>query len=100
VLARRGETEEAVVLAQNAIASMTDSDNITAHAEIQVEFAEVLRAHGDLVGADHALAEAVGLHEAKGNSLSADACRQLRTDIAAGGSATTGAGSKNEESTT
>ena len=61
LLARRGETEEAVGLAREAIASMADSDNITAHAEILADFAEVLRAHGDLVGAAEALAAAAGL---------------------------------------
>ena len=37
----------------------------------------VLRAHNDLVGAADALAEAVALHEEKGNVLPAKRCRQL-----------------------
>ena len=77
MLARRGETEEAVALAREAVASMADSDNITAHAEILVDLAEVLRAHGDLAGAADALAEAVALHEEKGNVLPAERCREL-----------------------
>ena len=50
VLARRGKTEEAVTLAREAVASLAGNDDITGHAEILVDFAEVLRAHGDLVG--------------------------------------------------
>ena len=63
---------------------MADSDNITAHAEILADFAEVLRAHGDLVGAADALAAAVGLHEEKGNVLPARRCRELLAAITAG----------------
>jgi hypothetical protein len=89
LLARRGETEEAVGLAREAIASMADSDNITAHAEIPVDFADVLRAQNDLVGAADALAAAVALHEEKGNVLSAERCRQLRAAIPTEGPAAT-----------
>ena len=83
VLARRGETEEAVILAGEAIASMAGGDNITARAEILVDLAEVLRAHGNLAGAAAALAEAVGLHEEKGNAVPAERCRELLAAIAA-----------------
>ena len=51
VLARRGETEEAVALAREAVGAMAGSDDITARAEILVDLAEVLRAHGDPAGA-------------------------------------------------
>ena len=84
LLARRGETEEAVALAREALASMADSDNITAHAEVLVDVAEVLRAHGDLAGAADSLAAAVVLHDEKGNVLAARRCRQLLAAIAAG----------------
>jgi len=47
----------------------------------------VPRAHNDLVGAADALAEAVALHEEKGNVLPARRCRQLLATIAAGGPA-------------
>jgi len=85
VLARRGETEEAVTLAREAVASGAAVDDITAGAEILVSVAEVLRAHGDLDGAAAALDEAVGLHEEKGNVLPAKRCRELLAAIAAGG---------------
>jgi hypothetical protein len=68
---------------------MARSDNITAHAETLVDFAEVLREHGDLSGAADALAEAVALHEEKGNVLPAEHCRQLLAAVGAGGPAGT-----------
>ena len=77
VRARRGKTEEAVVLARETVASMVDRDNITARAELLVDMAEVLRAHGDLASASAALAEAIALHEEKGNVLPAEQCREL-----------------------
>ena len=77
VRARRGETEEAVVLAREVVASLVDRDNITAHAELLVDLAEVLRAHGDLDSAAAALEEAIALHEEKGNVLPAEQCREL-----------------------
>ena len=77
VRARRGRTEEAVVLARDVVASLIDRDNITAHAELLVDLAEVLRAHGDLDSAAAALEEAIALHEEKGNVLPAERCREL-----------------------
>jgi class 3 adenylate cyclase/tetratricopeptide (TPR) repeat protein len=85
VLARRGETHEAVTLAREAVASMADNDDITSRAERLVDLAEVLRAHADLVGAADALAEAVALHDEKGNLLPAERCRRLLATITAGG---------------
>jgi len=88
VLARRGQTEEAVKLAREAVASMARSDDITKHAETLVDLAEVLRAHGDLVGAGDALTEAVALHEEKGNVLPAYQCRQLLATLVGESAAT------------
>ena len=89
VLARRGETEEAVALAREAVDSMAGNDDVTTHAEILVDLAEVLRAHGDVAGAGNALAEAIALHEEKGNVLPAERCRQLLAAGAGGGPAAT-----------
>ena len=47
VLAHRGETEEAVTLARDAVDTLAGTDDITVRAEILVDLAEVLRAHGD-----------------------------------------------------
>ena len=85
VLARRGQTEEAVTLAGEAVASMARTGDITKHAETLADLAEVLREHGDLAGAGDALKEAVALHEEKGNVLPAERCRQLLATFAAGG---------------
>jgi class 3 adenylate cyclase/tetratricopeptide (TPR) repeat protein len=89
VLARRGQTEEAVELAREAVASMARSGDITAHAETLVDLAEVLRADGDLVGARDALSEAVALHEEKGNVLPAEQCRGRLATLTAEGPAPT-----------
>jgi tetratricopeptide (TPR) repeat protein len=82
VLARRGETDEAVRLAREAAALSSGSDDITTRAETLVDLAEVLRAHGDLAGAAEALGEAIDLHEEKGNVLPAQRCRDLLATIA------------------
>ena len=46
-LARNGQLDEALDEARAAAAAMAGSDNITAHAEVLVHLAEVLRASGD-----------------------------------------------------
>ena len=76
VLARRGRTAEAVDIAREAAAFMEGNDDVTAHAEILVDLAEVLREHGDATGAAHALADALALHEGKGNLVAAEQCRR------------------------
>ena len=86
VLARRGSTKQAVALAREATASLDHDGNITAHAETLVFLAEVLRADGDNTGAAAALAEAVVLHEQKGNLLPAEQCRRLLAAVGAEGS--------------
>ena len=80
--ARRGELDEAVALAREAERATADSDDITARAEILVDLAEVLGASGDANGAAQALAEAVRLHEEKGNLLNAQQCRELLAGVA------------------
>jgi class 3 adenylate cyclase/tetratricopeptide (TPR) repeat protein len=77
VLALRGRTAEAVAVAREAADFMAGNDDVTAHAEILVDLAEVLRADGDLSGASDALAEALALHEPKGNLVAAEQCRRL-----------------------
>ena len=60
-----------------AAASLEGGDDITTRAELLVDLAEVLCAHGDVVAAGDALANAVALHEEKGNVLPANRCRAL-----------------------
>ena len=77
VLAHRGQTAEAVTAAREAADFMAGNDDVTAHAEVLVDLAEVLRAHGDGAAAGDALAEALALHREKGNLVSAEQCRSL-----------------------
>jgi class 3 adenylate cyclase/tetratricopeptide (TPR) repeat protein len=83
LLARAGKSEQAVTLAREALASTAGAGDITTHAEILVDVGEVFRAHGDLAGAADALAQAVALHEEKGNAVPADHCRTRLAAIAA-----------------
>jgi tetratricopeptide (TPR) repeat protein len=77
LLARRGRSEEAAALARGAVASIAGSVDLTGRAEALTYLAEVLEASGDAAGAAEALAEALGLHEEKGNVLPAHRCRAL-----------------------
>jgi hypothetical protein len=63
-------------LAREAVAG-APRDDLTARARELTALAEVLRAHGDETGARDALAEAVALHEEKGNVVPAERCRAL-----------------------
>ena len=84
VLAHRGQTAEAVALARDAADLMAGNDDVTTHAEILVDLADVLHAHGDEAGAAVALAEALALHEEKGNLVSVAHCRRRLAAIEAG----------------
>jgi tetratricopeptide (TPR) repeat protein len=77
VLAHRGRTADAVSVAREAADSVAGYGDVTAHAEILADFAEVLRADGDVAGAKAALGEAIALHDAKGNLVHAEHCRRL-----------------------
>jgi tetratricopeptide (TPR) repeat protein len=92
VLARLGESDDAVRLAREAVASVAGIGDITLQAETLRDLAEVLRAHGDFEAAAAALAEAIALHEEKGNVLPAERCRELLATIPAGGPAAKGVG--------
>ncbi len=81
ILALSGRRAEAVAVAREAAEFMAGNDDITAHAEILVDLAEVLRAHGDSAGAAAALAEALALHDEKGNLVAAERCRQLLASV-------------------
>jgi tetratricopeptide (TPR) repeat protein len=76
VLSARGETEAAVDLASEAAQEMAGNDDVTTSAETLIDLAEVRRAAGDRRGAADALAEAIALHEAKGNVVAGARCRE------------------------
>ena len=84
-LARAGRIDEALDEARDAAAAMTGNDNLSAHAGVLVDLAEVLRASGDPDGAAEALEHAISLHEEKGNVVNAELCRQLLADEPATG---------------
>jgi|GEM_PF-2572616 len=73
-----------------AVESMAGTDDITAHAEVLLDLAEVLRLDGDRIGAQATLAEALALHEQKGNLVSVEWCRRLLAELQAGGSVPSG----------
>lgn len=76
LLARSRCGEDAVASARAAAQALAGSDDLTARAGMLSHLAEVLQATGDTAGAAQALAEAVTLHEEKGNALPARLCRE------------------------
>jgi tetratricopeptide (TPR) repeat protein len=84
VLAARGESKAAVELASEAAQEIAGSDDLTTNAETLVDLAEVLQAAGDARGAAEALAEAIALHEQKGNVVAAERCRERLVEVERG----------------
>jgi tetratricopeptide (TPR) repeat protein len=84
VHAARGEPEAAVELASEAAQEIAGSDDLTTNAETLVDLAEVLQAAGDARGAAEALAEAVALHQQKGNLVAAERCRERLVEVERG----------------
>ncbi|MBI3370032.1 MAG: AAA family ATPase [Burkholderiales bacterium] len=76
LLARDQRGERAIALAREAAQALAESDDLTARAGMLTHLAEVLHAAGDSAGAAQALAQAVALHEDKGNLLPAQRCRE------------------------
>lgn len=68
--------EEAVALAREAAAMDFEPDNLTEAALRLVDLSEVLRAAGDLAGAEVALEHAVRLNDEKGNVVAAQQRRE------------------------
>ena len=78
VLARRGEHDEAVKLAREAIAIGDDTEILDQQADAYADLGEVLRLSGDHVAAAAALAQALARYERKGNLVMA---RRVRTRL-------------------
>ena len=76
--APRGETDEAARLAREAVGFIAATDNINAHADALVEFAEVLHAGAQDAEAAAVLEHAVALYEEKGNLLGAGRGRKAQ----------------------
>jgi tetratricopeptide (TPR) repeat protein len=76
ILAARGRAEEADRFARDAVERSEATDDLNMRADTLVELGEVLRTAGDRAGAEAALASALELYEAKGNSSAAEATRR------------------------
>jgi len=77
VLARRGEFDAALALAQEAVALGEESDFLPARAGAMEDRAKVLYMAGSPEEARIALERATELYEEKGNLLAADRTRGL-----------------------
>jgi tetratricopeptide (TPR) repeat protein len=73
VLARRGELDEAVRLAREAVALLGETDMLNAHADGLLDLAEVLALAGQ--DARGELEQALALYERKGNLVMAERTR-------------------------
>jgi ATP/maltotriose-dependent transcriptional regulator MalT len=71
VLAGRGESEEAELLAREAVRLLRTTDSPSMQADALLDLAEVLTRSARLEEARAVAAEAMGLYEAKGNSAAA-----------------------------
>jgi tetratricopeptide (TPR) repeat protein len=77
VLARRGETDEAIPLAREAVERCGRGDSLIRQARVLEDLAEVFKLAGRPEDAIAALAEALDLHERKGNTAGTNRVRTL-----------------------
>ena len=75
LLARRGNSDGALILVGEAIEMLERTDATLAQAETLVDLAEVLRQSGRQDDADGVLEDAIALFEVKGNLVAAEALR-------------------------
>ena len=76
VMTRRGEADEGIRLAHEAVAILQSTDWLSYHADSLVVLAEVLETAGRSGGAVEVLEEAVRLYERKGNAVAARKTRE------------------------
>ena len=81
VLARRGQTDEAMQLADEAVALLRQTDASVVRDEGLLDAAEVMRLSGDPVRAREHLAEALELFERKGNLAAAGTARSALAHV-------------------
>ena len=84
VLARRGDTDAAELLAREGVAFASHSDFLHSHAEALMDPAEILYLAGRYGEAAATVEEAILLHERKGNVIAADKARVVRDEFSAG----------------
>ncbi len=75
ILAHEERFDEAVALAEAAVALVGSTDGVLKQAEARVVLAEVLIAAGRSADAERFAAEAVALYEGKGNEIAANRLR-------------------------
>ena len=79
ILAVRGETVEALALAEEAVRLAADTDIVLDHANALATLARVRAAHGDRQGADRAAASASDLFTQKGATVLVETTQTLGT---------------------
>ena len=77
-----GDIEEAERLARRGVEELETGDYLDARAKASMDLGEVLRLAGRPREAADALADAVRLHEEKGNIVSAETARGLLREVA------------------
>ena len=82
VLARRGEFEAAVALAEEAVVLAADTDYLNMQGDARKDLAEVLSLAGRNGEAESRSREALELYERKGNIVSAERVRAMLEDVA------------------
>jgi len=80
-LADRGDHDEAVVLAREALALAMTTDGPNAQGEALLDLAEVLIGTGDRVGAREAAADAATRFAAKGSRIAEQRARAMVADL-------------------
>ena len=83
LLARRPDLDEAVRLAEEAVAMTRGSDYADLIADALVDLAEVYRLAGQTEDAERALREGLAAHERKGNMVQAGRTRELIAQLSA-----------------
>lgn len=84
IVARAGDLVLAVQLARTAVEMARSTEAISLQAETLTELASVLRIAGRDDEAQQHIAEAIALHEAKGNTASSAAARRWAAESASG----------------
>jgi class 3 adenylate cyclase/tetratricopeptide (TPR) repeat protein len=82
LLARRGELEAAVALAEEAVALAADTDYLNLQGDARKDLAEVLSLGGRVGEAASCWREALGIYERKGNTVSAGRVKAMLEDLA------------------
>jgi class 3 adenylate cyclase/tetratricopeptide (TPR) repeat protein len=83
IFARRGETDEAITLAEEAVELIAETDVLRHRGDALLDLGEVLRLGGQPVEAEAAVRTALRLYEQKGDLVSA---ARARSQLGAGGS--------------